>query len=130
MKVQRTRLGILLAISLWTASQAFGANELSRDVSVEDVVASPSSVQGRLANRQDGELRDVRILVTHAFHWADEMNPGVDNPSRTDVFTIPGPIGPRGSLTFEEKLVPPLPARADGHYVTSVEVLGFTQVGP
>jgi len=111
-------------------SQAFAVSEISRDVRVEDVQTSADSVRGRLANLESGELRDIRLLITHTFYWADELHPGEDNPSRTDIFTIDGPIAPRGDLTFEEKLVPPLPMRADGHFTTSVEVLGFTKIGP
>ena len=119
-----------MAALLLVGSQAFAVSEISRDVRVEDVRASGDYVRGRLANLEDAELRDIRLLITHTFYWADEMHPGDESPSRTDIFTIDGPIAPRGDLAFEEKLVPPLPMRSDGHFTTSVEVLGFTKIGP
>jgi hypothetical protein len=119
-----------LLVILSAVANPLAASELDRDVLVEDVRASPHSVHGRVRNLEDGELRDIRLLITHTFLWDDEMHPGENNPGRTDIFTIPGPIAPRGGLTFEEKLVPPLPARSDGYYQTSVQVLGFTRVGP
>jgi hypothetical protein len=130
MQMKRTLCGLLMVALLAIASPPLARGDLSGDVIVQDVQASLDSVRGRTVNPKAAELRDIRMLVTHTFHWADEMHPGEDNPSRSDIFTIPGPIPPRGSISFEEKLVPPLPARADGHFVTSVEILGFTEVGP
>lgn len=103
---------------------------MERAVAVGNLDATTTSVRAQLTNLTDGTLSDIRILVTHAFLWSQEMKPGEDNPGRSDLFTIKGPIPPHGSIAMEEALNPPLPVRPDGRYQTSVQVLGFTKVGP
>jgi hypothetical protein len=105
---------------------------LAEDVAVHDVATSPGRdvVTGTIDNLTAGEVRDVRVLVTHSFLWADERHPGNDSPGRSEVFVIDGPIPPHGSASFRHEMTPPLPPRPDGRYDTSAEIVGFTTIGP
>lgn len=128
----RSWLIVVPLVVLGWAAQA-GAAELlddaaiARAAAVVDVTSDRHGVRGRLENRTGDELRDVQLLLVHEFRWTDEMNPGEDAPGRSERLTL-GPVGPRGSLPFAHALRPPLPARADGRYVTRVEIMGLTQV--
>jgi hypothetical protein len=135
MRIGHLCLVVTGALGLWLASPAGAAPDLhdpdmERGVAVRDLDATSNSVRARLSNQTDGTLSNIRILVTHAFLWDREQNPGDDSPGRSDVFVIEGPIPPHGTIAVEEALVPPLPPRADGRFQTSVQVLGFTKVGP
>jgi hypothetical protein len=133
MRVGHLCLVVSAALALWVSSPATAAPEadpeMAHAVAVSDVVATPSLVRARLTNLTEGTLSDIRVLVTHAFLWNREMDPGEDNPGRSDVFVIKGPIPPHGSITIEEQMVTPLQPRPDGRYQTSLQVLGFTKVG-
>jgi hypothetical protein len=86
-------------------------------------------VSGVLVNNSRRLLRDVRLLVRHTWLWKDERAPRRDNPGRSEYYTVAGDLPAGGTLPFRYQPAPPLPARADGHFETSVEVVGFTEVG-
>ena len=86
-------------------------------------------VSGELVNTSNHLVRDVRLLVTHTWHWDAERAPGADSPGRASYHTIPESIPPGGRLSFDVEPTPPLPARADGRFEPSVEIVGFTEIG-
>lgn len=93
---------------------------------VEDVQRAGATVTGWVVNHTGHEAHDVRLMVENDFRWARERSPGDDNPGRSTVVRLPEPIPPNGKVRFRYDM-PPLPARSDGHFVTDVKVLSFTE---
>jgi hypothetical protein len=98
-------------------------------VVVRDVTTRDGVVSGVLLNRSLGRVRDVRLLIRHTWLWEDELHPGDDSPSRAGYDTVSDEIAPGGQVQFTYRPVPPLPERDDGRFETSVEVVGYTQIG-
>ncbi len=103
--------------------------EISSIVTLRNVRVTPQSVSGVLVNHSPRALRDVRLMVRHAWLWRDERNPGHDNPGRTDTYVVPNEIPAGETYQLQFPVSPPLPERTDGHFVSTVEVVGLTQVG-
>ncbi len=99
-------------------------------VTVRDLQVGPGGrVSGVLHNPSPRVLRDVRLLMRHTWLWHKERAPQWDSPGRAAYYVVPGDIPPGGDASFTYKPDPPLPTRPDGHFETSVEVVGFTEVG-
>lgn len=94
-----------------------------------DVRADPNQVSGVLVNVSDKVMRNVRILLDRSWLWADERHPAAaeDDPGRAAVYTVPGEILPSGQLPFTYRGAGSLPQRPDGHFTTSVSVVGLEQ---
>lgn len=99
-------------------------------VSITNVKATDALVAGTLINNSEHEVNDVHLLVIHSFLWKNERNPGRNNPSRTEYYRVAKPIPAGAAMTFEYKPSPPLPKRSDGKFVTTVEVISFSEVRP
>jgi hypothetical protein len=99
------------------------------DVRVTDVQARDGLVTGTLFNTSRTPVRNVELLIRHTWFWSNERHPGDDSPGRADVYVVRGEIPARGELPFTYQVSPPLPQRADGHFKTTVEIVGFAQVG-
>ena len=96
-------------------------------VKVANVTMSNAGVvSGTVANSSAATVSDVRLRINYIWHWADERNPGTDNPGRTESYTVPDSIPPGGSVAFSYQPNSPLPERADGRFDVSVDVGGFT----
>jgi hypothetical protein len=92
--------------------------------------SSDGTVEGVLANTTSHLIRDVRLMIHHNWLWKDEKHPGDDSPGRVEYFTVPTTIDPHGTIEFHYKPSPPLPTdRTDGHFDTTVEVVGYTEIG-
>jgi hypothetical protein len=99
------------------------------EVRVMDVARRGDAVVGMLVNRGNARIRDIRLLIDMPFLWANEVKPGDDNPGRSAVLTVTGPLEPRGQLAFEFTPNPPLPQRTDGHFTDpQVHVLGYQTI--
>lgn len=105
------------------------AQEIASVLTVRDVRVEGDVVRATLVNHAPRRLTDVRLLIRHAWLWNNERNPGTDNPGRTDTYVLPAEIPAGGTYNLEYKIVPPLPRRSDGRFVTTVEVISFTEVG-
>ena len=104
--------------------------DVAATVAVRDLqVQRDGTVSGALENTSHRLLRDVRLLVQHTWHWKSERAPRRDNPGRADYYTVPDEIPAGGTVRFTYKPKSPLPARSDGHFETSVEVMSFTEIG-
>ena len=98
--------------------------DASRLLEVVDVTESEGAVRGVLVNRSDDTIKDVRLSISHDFLWTNDHNPGPDDPGRATVVTLEQVVPPRGSAPFTVTFEP-LPARRDGHFTTTTQVLGF-----
>ena len=74
-------------------------------------------------------VRDVRLLFHHTWLWADEFHPGEDSPGRADYYTVRNELPPGGTVEFSYRPEPPLPDRGDRRFETTVDVVGWMEVG-
>lgn len=104
--------------------------QLARTVDLRNVTAGANgTVSGTLLNRSDHILLEVRLQIDYAWLWSNDFKPGEDNPGRTVYFTAPGEIAPHGESSFSYQPSPPLAASGAGHFVPSVSIVGFKQIG-
>lgn len=138
--VSKVRFLVGIAAVAWVTSAGPSGGETQRGrvtnpqeiaavLTVRDVRVEGDTVYATLVNRAPRRLADVRLLIRHSWLWKNERNPGPDNPGRTDTYTLPEEIPAGGSYSLVYKIVPPLPRRNDGRFITTVEVIGFTEVG-
>jgi len=88
------------------------------------------TVTGWVVNKSDHPVRDVRLLIRHAWLWRDELHPGTNNPGRSAYYSVRMEVPPGNGTPFVYRPKPPLPSRRDGWFQTSAEVVGFVEVGP
>jgi hypothetical protein len=119
-----------------TAAHAVAPDKIIADdgpdriVVVRDVTTTPRGfVSGVLVNHSHKQLRDVRLLIHHNWLWKNEMKPGDDSPGRVDYYTVHSQLPPEGEVELKYRPEPPLPDREDGHFATTVEVVGWTEIG-
>lgn len=119
-----------LAWSGATAQAApLASAEAARTVVITDLRVGDDLVSGTVVNKSAASLREVRVLLRQAWQWTDEHHPGADSPGQTTPFTLALTVAPNASAPFT--LTPPrLPQRTDGRFVTTMEVVGFSEVGP
>lgn len=133
----KNKLRVLAALSL-VALAAAGARAIDTEivpaggideVRIADVRSAGEVVSGTIENRSDARITNLELMVSDTFRWKNERHPGDDDPSRGTKAVVPGPIPPRGSLTFRIERPAP-PERRDGTFVTDVKVLGLTKFDP
>jgi hypothetical protein len=125
-------VSLLLASVLCVQAQApslVSPGQVGHVVVVRDVKVRDAAVSGLIVNNSPRLVRDVKVIVRHTWLWKNERHPGDESPGRSEEFAVPGEAPPGGTLPFKYDLAAPLPARADGHFVTSAEVISFTEVG-
>lgn len=99
------------------------------EVQIAEVTRHGDAVTGKIVNRGDAEIRDIRLLIAMPFLWANEVKPGDESPGRSSVLTVAGPLAPRGTLAFEFTPNPPLPSRSDGRFGDpQAHVLGYQTI--
>jgi len=126
-----TLLGILtLPLHGATATATVVASaEAARTIVINDLTVHEGSVSGTVVNKSSATVRDVALLLRQVWQWKNERHPGTDSPGRTLPFTLRGDVAPNASAPFTFQ-TPPLPQRSDGRFVTTMDVTGFTEVGP
>jgi hypothetical protein len=133
-----TRIGILGALLGILSLPLHGAtatatvvpsSEAAQTVVINDLTVHEASVSGTIVNKSSATVRDVALLLRQVWQWKNERHPGADSPGRTLPFTFRGDIPPNASAPFTFQ-TPPLPQRSDGRFVATMDVTGFTEVGP
>jgi hypothetical protein len=119
---------LLTATARGADDRLIPASEASRMVAVAEARSEGGVVSGVVINNSDEVARDVQLLIRDTWLWNNERHPGENSPGRAEFYILPGPIAPHGNLGFRYQ-EQPLPERADGHFTTQVQVVGFTQVG-
>jgi hypothetical protein len=112
-----------------TTEDVISAHKASQAVMVTDLQVRDGVISGKVVNKSSSTLRDVKLMVDHAWLWKNEWHPGANSPSRTDFYTLPQAIPPHGTVAFRDHINPPLPQRTDGRFETIVKVMDFTEVG-
>ena len=105
------------------------APEAARTIVIDNLAVHEGSVSGTVVNKSSATLRGVELSLRQVWFWTDERHPGTDSPGRTLPFTLAGEVAPNGSAPFTFQ-TPPLDPRSDGRFVSTMDVTGFTEVGP
>lgn len=121
--------GVAWLIGPATAEQPLPQEAVAQIVAVSDLHAQNGTVSASLVNKSPHVVRNVRLLIRHAWVWKDERHPGTDSPGAAEYYVVPDAIPPGQRQRFTHTPSPPLPQRSDGHFDTSVEVVGFEEVG-
>ena len=114
------------AVGLTHAARVAAQEQVAQIAHLTDVRADDDTVRGRVVNRTGDTLRDVRLRVSDVFLRRHESKLDADDPSSSYEFTLPGPIPPKASMSFDIPRVDPLPRRADGRFDTEVTVVSVT----
>jgi len=124
-------LGILsLPLHGATATAAVvSSSEAGRTIVINDLAVQDGSVSGTIVNKSSATVREVKLLLQQSWQWKDERHPGTDSPGRTLPFTLGGDVAPNTSARFTFQ-TPRLPQRSDGQFVTTMDVISFSEVGP
>lgn len=103
--------------------------EAAQTIVISDLTVKDDSVSGTVVNKSSATVRGVELLLRQTWLWNNEFHPGADSPGRALPFTLRGDVAPNASASFTFQ-TPPLDQRSDGRFVTTMDVTGFTEVGP
>jgi hypothetical protein len=117
-----------LAPAMAAPPEIVSPRQASQVVAVTEVKTRGSSVSGLLVNKSPEVVRDPQLLIRQSWLWNKEFHPGDDSPGRAEFYTVNAEIPPHGQTSFSYDTAP-LPRRTDGHFKTTVQVTGFTEVG-
>jgi hypothetical protein len=119
-----TAVALAFATGIATATVGGRIDDVVR---IENIQTSGDTVRGRIVNQTDDALENVRVVVADQFLWRNERHPGANSPSAAHTYTVPGPVPPHGSITFEFRRAAPLPNRPDGQFTTDVSAVEVTR---
>lgn len=121
---------VVFPVATLPAATVDAADDAVHDeVQIAEVTRHGDAVTGKIVNRGDAEIRDIRLLIAMPFLWGNEVKPGDESPGRSSVLTVAGPVAPRGTLAFEFTPNPPLPNRTDGHFADpQARILGYQTI--
>ena len=122
-------LSLSLFASTTRAAGVLPSSDAARTVGISDLRVHEGSVTGTIVNRSPATLRGVELLLRQDWQWSNERHPGSESPGRSLPLTLAGDVAPNASAPFTFQ-IPRLPARSDGHFVTTMDVVNFTEVGP
>jgi hypothetical protein len=122
-------LGAACGVAVADAEAPVSPQEAAQVVLVTDLSVQDGIMSASLVNKSPRLVRGVRLLIRHAWVWKDERHPGADSPGTAEYYIVHNTILPGQSLRITQTPSPPLPQRSDGHFETSVEVVGFEEVG-
>lgn len=105
------------------------ASEAAQTIVINDLRVQEGSVSGTVVNKSSATVRGVELLLRQTWLWNNERHPGTDSPGRTLPFTLAADVAPNASVPFTFQ-TPPLAQRSDGRFVTTMDVTGFSEVGP
>jgi hypothetical protein len=104
-------------------------SEAAQTIVINNLSVQEGSVSGTVVNKSPATVRGVELLLRQVWQWKDERHPGTDSPGRTLPFTLGGDVAPNASAPFTFQ-TPPLDQRSDGWFVTTMDVISFSEVGP
>lgn len=104
-------------------------SEAAQTIVINNLNVQEGTVSGTVVNKSSATVRGVELLLRQVWQWKDERHPGADSPGRTLPFTLSGDVAPNASAPFTFQ-TPRLPQRSDGQFVTTMDVVSFSEVGP
>lgn len=120
-------LALLLGASFTAGAAIVPPDQVERKIATR-LEVNDGRVSGTLTNLSDRSVRNVRLLIEHAWLWNHESRPGDEDLGRLEVVTIPQELAPGASATFTQPLETPLARRTDGRYVTTATVIGLEEI--
>ena len=129
-------LGTTLSFLVWAypvavLSQTVQTREqAAKTVTLRNVTVRDGQISGEVVNKSSHLIRDVQLLIRHAWLWKNEFQPGEEALGRAVFYDVKWELRPGDSIPFRYNPSPPLPSRTDGYFVTEVSVAGFTEVIP
>jgi hypothetical protein len=122
---------LLWAYPLAVLSQTVQTREQgSKTVTLRNVTVRDGQISGEVVNKSSHLVRDVQLLIRHAWLWKNEFRPGEEAPGRAVLYDVKRELRSGESIPFSYTPSPPLPSRTDGYFETEVSVAGFTEVIP
>ncbi len=109
------------------ADEVVGTARLRTSATVEGITFTDSGISGQVVNPSHKRLENVRILVTHAWLWADDRRTDEDSPGWAEYYMLSEPIQPNSVASFSYPHKSPYPKRNDGHFISSVRIVGLTE---
>ena len=102
----------------------------SKTVALRNVAVRDGVISAEVVNKSNHVIRDVELLIRHAWLWKNEFQPGEEALGRAVFYDVKWELRPGDSIPFRYNPSPPLLSRTDGYFVTEVSVAGFTEVIP
>lgn len=112
-----------------SAAEVVSSAEATRTIVINDLIVKDASVSGVVVNKSDATVREVELLLRQTWLWHDERHPGTESPGRALPFLLSGDIAPHSGTPCVFQMAP-LAERSDGRIVTTMDVTGFSEVGP
>lgn len=109
------------------ADEVVSSSRISDLATITDVMDSSERMSGRITNRGNKRMENVRLLVSYGWLWDDDRRTDDASPGWTEVHTLPMSIEGGQSVPFSIPHERPRPVRNDGQLTTTVKVLGFTE---
>jgi len=97
-------------------------------VSVSNVQVGGSGLQGEIHNQTDATLIGAELLVRHHWLWADEQNPGANDPGWVEIHPVNVTIPAGDTAPFSVQLSRIAPQRSDGTFQIEVSVHRFATI--
>lgn len=124
-------LPAIVALCLGASSafaQAMLTTERDAGIYITDVRAAGTDIQGQIVNQTGATVVGAELLVRHHWMWADETNPGTDDPSwiETHPLNVNIPAGQKAPFSVQSSRV--APQRDDGTFRTQVSVRSFETI--
>ncbi len=115
-----------MAVSAY-AGEIVPASQIRASAAVEDVLISIGQVSGKVVNRGNTRLEEIKLLIAGSWYWHDERRPGASSPGWAEVFTLPNTLLPGATVSFTFAHGHPDPGPTDGKFMTTVHVVGFKE---
>ena len=121
-------LAALLALAA-AAMPAFAETEITTanaaQVTVRNVQAMGTQVQGEIVNGTSDNVIGAELVVRHNWRWANETNPGTNDPGWIDTYPLAVTVPPGGAAPFSVEATQAPPQRNDGSFQTDAFVRSY-----
>jgi len=124
------QIAMLVGTTVVASIAGKAEDTFAQEVVVRHVAAGDDSVSGMVVNQSDDTVRDVRLLIRHSFVWGNEFHPGPDSPGESYFTTVRESIAPGASARFDFQMPALSTSDVPGHFDTSIDVVGYTEVIP
>ena len=109
------------------ADEVVRTAQVAAIATLEDLVDTPQRLSGRIINRGNQRIEQVRLLVSYGWLWNDDRRTDDTSPGWTEVHTLPMSIEAGQSAMFSVDHEREPPARDDGKLMMTAKVIGVTQ---
>lgn len=118
----------ILALGLYSPSgsaETMLTTERDAGIYISDVRMAGTDIQGEIVNQTGATVVGAELLVRHQWMWADETNPGTDDPGWIEAHPLNVNIPAGQKAPFNVQSSRAAPQRSDGTFRTQVSVRSF-----